>query len=72
MDLQCDYAKEGSNMNMINGYQAYRNDFYDNSVANALAWYFKEQGKPFILETPNEDDGYQKEIAFVKENMINA
>ena len=30
------------------------------------------QGKPFILETPNEDDGYQKEIAFVKENMINA
>ena len=29
------------------------------------------QGKPFVLETPNEDDGYQKEIAFVKENMIN-
>ena len=24
-------------------------------------------GKPFILETPNEDDGYAKEIALVKE-----
>lgn len=24
------------------------------------------QGKPFILETPNEDDGYAKEIAIVK------
>lgn len=25
------------------------------------------QGKPFILETPNEDDGYAREIATVKE-----
>ncbi len=25
------------------------------------------QGKPFILETPNEDDGYVKEIALIKE-----
>lgn len=28
------------------------------------------QGKPFILETPNEDPGYQKEISWVREYMI--
>lgn len=28
------------------------------------------QGLPFILETPNDDEGYRKEIAFVKANMI--
>ncbi len=28
------------------------------------------QNLPFILETPNEDDGYKKEIKFVRENMI--
>ena len=28
------------------------------------------QNLPFILETPNEDDGYKNEISFVKENMI--
>ncbi|MGN0240903.1 MAG: deoxyribonuclease IV, partial [Candidatus Weimeria sp.] len=28
------------------------------------------QDRPFILETPNEDEGYKKEIAFVKENML--
>ena len=27
------------------------------------------QGKPFILETPNEDEGYREEIAFVREVM---
>ena len=30
----------------------------------------KLQGLPFILETPNEDEGYKEEIAFVKANMI--
>ncbi len=28
------------------------------------------QGKPFILETPNEDEGYKKEIAMIREWMI--
>ncbi len=28
------------------------------------------QNLPFILETPNEDDGYKKEISFVRENMV--
>ncbi len=28
------------------------------------------QGKPFILETPNEDEGYAKEIALIREWMI--
>ena len=28
------------------------------------------KGIPFILETPNEDEGYKEEIAFVKANMI--
>ena len=27
------------------------------------------QGKPFILETPNDDEGYAREIACVKANM---
>ena len=27
------------------------------------------QGKPFILETPNEDPGYKKEIALIREWM---
>lgn len=28
------------------------------------------QGKPFILETPNDDEGYAKEIALVREWMV--
>ncbi len=28
------------------------------------------QGKPFILETPNDDEGYKKEIAMIREWMI--
>ena len=28
------------------------------------------QGKPFILETPNDDDGYRREIAWVRSVMI--
>jgi deoxyribonuclease-4 len=28
------------------------------------------QGKPFILETPNEDDGYKKEIALIRSWMV--
>ena len=28
------------------------------------------QGKPFILETPNEDEGYKKEIALIRSWMI--
>lgn len=28
------------------------------------------QGRPFILETPNDDKGYAQEIALVKENMV--
>ncbi|MCC6094805.1 MAG: deoxyribonuclease IV [Eubacterium sp.] len=27
------------------------------------------QGRPFILETPNDDDGYRREIALVRANM---
>ena len=37
--------------------------------SDALAYIInhpKLQGKPFILETPNDDDGYAKEIAWVK------
>ncbi len=30
----------------------------------------KLQNLPFILETPNEDEGYKREIQFVKENMV--
>ncbi|MCQ2531177.1 MAG: deoxyribonuclease IV [Saccharofermentans sp.] len=28
------------------------------------------QGRPFILETPNDDKGYKEEIALVRENMV--
>ncbi len=30
----------------------------------------KLQNLPFILETPNEDEGYKREIQFVKENIV--
>ena len=28
------------------------------------------QGKPFILETPNDDEGYAREIAMIREWMV--
>jgi deoxyribonuclease-4 len=28
------------------------------------------QGKPFILETPNEDEGYMQEIAAIRKWMV--
>ena len=28
------------------------------------------QGKPFILETPNEDEGYRQEIATIRSWML--
>lgn len=31
---------------------------------------FEAMGKPFILETPNEDEGYAEEIAWVRPVMI--
>ena len=40
-----------------------------NLGSEALAYIINHpllQGKPFILETPNDDDGYAKEIAWVK------
>ena len=28
------------------------------------------QGKPFILETPNDDEGYKREISMIREWMV--
>lgn len=30
------------------------------------------QGRPFILETPNDDKGYKREIAWVRENILDS
>ena len=28
------------------------------------------QNRPFILETPNDEDGYRQEIAMIREHLI--
>jgi deoxyribonuclease-4 len=34
-----------------------------------VVWHPLLQGRPFILETPNDDAGYAEEIAWVKKEM---
>lgn len=35
-------------------------------------WAYMKKDRPFILETPNEDGGYMREIAFVKAHQKQA
>lgn len=44
--------------------------FIGNDALEAVIRHPALQGKPFILETPNEDDGYAREIAWVRSRML--
>lgn len=43
---------------------------YDNSLANGLAWYFKEQGKPFIFRCANRLDRDTSGLTVVAKHML--
>lgn len=45
---------------------------HDNSLANALAWYFREQGKPFIFRCCNRLDRDTSGITVVAKHMVSA
>lgn len=43
---------------------------YTNSMANALAWYYKEQGKPFIFRCTNRLDRDTSGLTVVSKHML--
>ncbi len=45
---------------------------YDNSMANALAWYFKEQGKPFVFRCTNRLDRDTSGLTVVAKHMLSS
>lgn len=45
---------------------------YDNSVANALAWYFFQQNKPFIFRCVNRLDRDTSGLAVIAKHMVSA
>lgn len=45
---------------------------YDNSVANALAWYFQEQGIPFVFRCINRLDRDTSGLTIVAKHMVSA
>lgn len=45
---------------------------YTNSLANALAWYYKEQGKPFIFRCCNRLDRDTSGITVIAKHLISA
>ena len=45
---------------------------YDNSLANALAWYFKEQGKPFMFRCTNRLDRDTSGLTVVAKHMLSS
>ena len=45
---------------------------YDNSLANALAWYYKEQGKPFIFRCCNRLDRDTSGLTAVAKHLVSA
>ncbi|MCI8504989.1 MAG: RluA family pseudouridine synthase [Lachnospiraceae bacterium] len=45
---------------------------YDNSLANALAWYFKEQGKPFVFRCSNRLDRDTSGLTVVAKHMLSS
>ncbi len=45
---------------------------YDNSLANALAWYFKEQGKPFVFRCTNRLDRDTSGLTVVAKHMLSS
>lgn len=45
---------------------------YDNSLGNALAWYFKEQNKPFVFRCINRLDRDTSGLTIVAKHMVSA
>ncbi len=45
---------------------------YDNSLANALAWYFEKQGKPFIFRCINRLDRDTSGLTIIAKHMVSA
>lgn len=45
---------------------------YTNSMANALAWYYKEQGKPFIFRCSNRLDRDTSGLTVVAKHLVSA
>ena len=43
---------------------------YDNSLGNALAWYFKKQGKPFVFRCINRLDRDTSGLTLVAKHMV--
>ncbi len=45
---------------------------YDNSLANALAWYFEQQNKPFVFRCINRLDRDTSGLTIVAKHMVSA
>lgn len=45
---------------------------YENSLANGLAWYFKEQGKPFVFRCINRLDRDTSGLTIIAKHMVSA
>ena len=45
---------------------------YDNSLANGLAWYFEQQGKPFIFRCVNRLDKDTSGLTIIAKHMLSA
>lgn len=45
---------------------------YDNSLANALAWYFEQQGKPFVFRCINRLDRDTSGLTIIAKHMVSA
>lgn len=44
----------------------------DNTLANALAWYYKEQGKPFVFRCANRLDRDTSGVTVISKHMLSA
>ena len=45
---------------------------YDNSLANGLAWYFEQQGKPFVFRCMNRLDRDTSGLTIIAKHMVSA
>ncbi len=45
---------------------------YENSLANGLAWYFEEQGKPFVFRCINRLDRDTSGLTIIAKHMVSA
>ena len=45
---------------------------YYNSLANALAWYYQDQGKPFIFRCSNRLDRDTSGLTVISKHLVSA